>query len=186
MFRSFLVANALILSFAAFGAAQQTGVPIDSSSTVKTLAPQNSSTFDNAEYSFDLPNATWRAISKKDDAGNAELIYGDRLDGYLQIRKIAIAENALLSDVIDREQNQKLQFLPGYVNGKQEIFKGKLEGRTVNYEFTQSGKPMSGRAYFLPADGKTVYVLRFTGSRDKLRLLRNQTDLIARTFRVKK
>jgi hypothetical protein len=45
---------------------------------------------------------------------------------------------------------------------------------------------MSGRFYFLKADDKTVYVLRFTGQRDKLRSVRNQTDSIARTFSLKK
>jgi hypothetical protein len=45
---------------------------------------------------------------------------------------------------------------------------------------------MSGRFYFLKADDKTVYVLRFTGQRDKLRSVRNQTDSIARTFGLKK
>jgi hypothetical protein len=45
---------------------------------------------------------------------------------------------------------------------------------------------MSGRFYFLKADDTNVYVLRFTGMRDQLRSIRNQTDLIARTFEIKK
>ena len=45
---------------------------------------------------------------------------------------------------------------------------------------------MSGRFYFLKIDDKTVYVLRFTGERDKLKSIRNQTDSIARTFSLSK
>jgi len=137
------------------------------------------------DFSFDFPNATWRVTSKADES-NCEAVYGDRMDGYLQFRKIAVSGDATFTNVVDREQNQKLQFLPSFVNGKDEDFKGNLEGKVINYEFTQSGKPMIGRAYFLAAeDNKMVYVLRFTGLRDKLRLLRNQTDSIARTFKVK-
>jgi hypothetical protein len=78
-----------------------------------------------------------------------------------------------------------LQFKPGFVAGKEENFSGALKGKVSNYEFTQSGKNMSGRFYYLKADDTTVYVLRFTGLRDQLRTIRNQTDSIARTFKVK-
>ena len=37
----------------------------------------------------------------------------------------------------------------------------------------------------LQADGRTVYVLHFTGLRDKLQRIQNQTDAIARSFRLK-
>ena len=35
------------------------------------------------------------------------------------------------------------------------------------------------------ADNHTLYALRFTGMRDKLARIRNQTDLIARSFKLK-
>ena len=44
---------------------------------------------------------------------------------------------------------------------------------------------MLGRTYYLQADNRTIYALRFTGLRDKLMRIRNQTDLIARTFKTK-
>ena len=116
-----------------------------------------------------------------------ELIYGDRLDGFLQIRKTLFEGNSLtpLNDIIERETTQKLQFLTGYVSGKEETFTGALKGKVLNYEFVQAGKNMTGRIYFLQSDSKTFYILRFTGLRDKLRLLRADTDLIARTFKLK-
>ena len=44
---------------------------------------------------------------------------------------------------------------------------------------------MLGRTYYLRADNRTIYSLRFTGLRDKISRIRNQTDLIARTFKLK-
>ena len=44
---------------------------------------------------------------------------------------------------------------------------------------------MMGRIYYLQADNRTIYALRFTGLRDKISRIRNQTDLIARTFKIK-
>jgi hypothetical protein len=55
-----------------------------------------------------------------------------------------------------------------------------------NFEFVKAGKNMSGRFYYLRANETTVYVLRFTGFRDKLRSIRNQTDQMARSFDLKK
>jgi hypothetical protein len=161
--------------------AQNGGVPIVGMKMTTPQANDLTKTFD--DFSLDLPNETWRVSNK---TANPEIIYGDRLDGYLQIRKVVINEGTTLSDVIDREINQKLQFKPGFVNGKEENFKGNLSGKAANYEYTGSGKAMIGRVYFLQADNKTVYVLHFTGLRDKLRLLRNQTDSIARSFELKK
>ena len=71
------------------------------------------------------------------------------------------------------------------VEGKEEAFNGRLDGVTVSYEFTRTGKVMLGRTYYLQADNRTIYALRFTGLRDKLSRIRNQTDLIARSFKLK-
>ncbi len=142
----------------------------------------------DAEYTFQIPNATWKEVPKGSDVRAAtEMIYGDRLDGFLQIRKVTLETESptALSDVIDRETTQKLQFAPGYVAGKEEVFRGGLNGKAFNYEFTQTGKNMTGRIYFLQVDKKNFYVLRFTGLRDKLKLLRVQTDSMARTFKLK-
>lgn len=139
----------------------------------------------NVPYTFQIPDGTWR-MTVKPSANNptVEYVYGDRMDGHLEIRKITVAPNDLISDVIAREQEQKLQFMPGYVAGKEENFSGALKGKVFNFEFVRSGRTMSGRFYFLRANDTTVYVLRFTGERDKLKLIRNQLDQIARTFKV--
>jgi hypothetical protein len=140
----------------------------------------------NVEYSFEIPGDMWKITAKPSTLNpNVEMVYGDRQDGYLEVRKTISSEEELLNEVITREQDQKLQFLPGYVAGKDEVFAGVLKGKVFNYEFTRSGRNMSGRLYFLKSGAKTVYILKFTGLRDKLRAIRNETDQIARTFQVK-
>lgn len=140
----------------------------------------------NVEYTFDLPNATWKMTSKPSAISpNVEYTYGDRSAGFLQVRKLTIKADDLMSDVIAEEED-KLKILPGYVAGKEEVFAGKLRGTVFNYEFIGGGRNMSGRFYFLKANATTVYVLRFTAQKEKLVAIRNQTDSIARTFEIKK
>ena len=140
----------------------------------------------NVEYTFDVPDAEWKQTVKPSATSpNVEYVYRDRAEGRLEVRKETVKSGETLADTLAGEE-QRLQFLPGYVAGKQEDFRGTLDGKAFNYEFVRSGKNMSGRFYFLKADDQTVYILRFTGQRDKLRSLRNQTDSMARTFAVKK
>lgn len=140
----------------------------------------------SVDYTFALPEATWKQTVKPSTTSpNVEYVYGDRSNGRLEVRRVTIKAGDALADTI-RGEEQRLQFQPGYVAGKEEEFKGALNGKIFNYEYVNSGRNMSGRFYFLKADDKTVYVLRFTGERDKLRSVRNQTDSIARTFSLKK
>ena len=45
-------------------------------------------THDKVEYTFELPSPTWKAILEPDAAHeHPEFVYGDRLDGFLTIRK---------------------------------------------------------------------------------------------------
>lgn len=139
----------------------------------------------NVEYTFELPEATWKMTVKPSPISpNVEYVYGDKSDGHLEIRRVTTKSGEMLSDMIEKEE-QRLQFLQGYVAGKQESFAGKLKGTVFNYEFVRSGRNMSGRIYFLKANDTTVYALRFTGERDRLRTIRNQTDSVGRTFAVK-
>lgn len=140
----------------------------------------------SVEYSFALPDAKWKMTVKPSETSpNVEYVYGDRVNGHLEVRKLAARKDALISDII-RDEEQKLQFLPGYVAGKEENFAGKLRGVVFNYEFVRTGRPMSGRMYFLRATDDTIYVLRFAGLKDSLRSIEHQTDSIARTFALKR
>jgi hypothetical protein len=139
----------------------------------------------NVDYGFEIPDERWKQTVKPSATSpNVEYVFVDRNDGHLEIRRLKVANSALLGDVI-RAEEDKLQFLPGYVAGQDENFAGRLRGAIFNFEFVRAGRPMSGRFYFLRASDDTVYVLRFTGYRDKLRSIRNQTDSIGRTFELK-
>lgn len=143
-------------------------------------------THEKVEYTFELPSTTWRSILEPDTTHeHPEFVYGDRTDGYLTIRKEVVEAGTSPADVAQRDQDLTLRFLPGFVQGKQDSFNGRLDGVTMSYEFVKAGKPMIGRTYYLQADSRTIYALRFTGLRDKLNRIRNQTDLIARTFKIK-
>lgn len=142
--------------------------------------------YDGKEYTIELPSPVWKAIAEPDAAHeHAEFVNGDRLDGYLQIRKEVVDAGTTPSDLARRDLDQKLRFLPGFVEGKEEKFSGRLSGVTASYEFIKTAKPMMGRIYYLQTDNRTIYALRFSGLRDKLARIRNQTDLIARSFKVK-
>ena len=153
---------------------------------IAVVNAQQTYSSDKVEYTFDLPSATWRSILEP-DAGHEhpEFVYGDRLDGYLTIRKEVVDAGTTPSQLSRSDQDLKLHFLPGFVPGKEEPFNGRLDGVTMSYEFVRGGKPMLGRTYYLQADNRTIYALRFTGLKDKLSRIRNQTDLIARTFKLK-
>jgi hypothetical protein len=149
-------------------------------------AQEYSYTGPKVEFAVDFPSATWRKVGEPDDVHKeTEFIYGDRNDGYLRIRKEVLEDGLKLEDFVHRDQDQRTRFLPGFVDGKQESFNGRLDGFTASYEFTQAGKPMAGRTYYLQSDPHTVYILRFTGLRQKLLSIRNQTDAIARSLKVK-
>jgi len=151
------------------------------------VAPaQDIYTTDQLDYTIELPSSVWRSVSESDSArAHAEFINGDRLEGYLQIRKEVVDADTTASDLARRDLEQKLRFLPGFIEGKEEKFSGRLSGVTVSYEFVRTAKPMMGRIYYLQADNRTIYALRFTGLRDRLGRIRNQTDLIARSFKLK-
>ena len=151
-----------------------------------TVIAQEGTLSDQGEYTIELPSTLWRSISEGDSARErAEFVYGDRMDGFLQIRKEIVDAGTTASDLARRDQDQKLRYIPGFVEGQQEPFAGRLSGATATYEFTKAGKPMMGRIYYLQADNRTIYALRFTGLRDKLTRIRNQTDSIARSFKLK-
>ena len=147
------------------------------------LATAQSRSFNESglEYTFEIPNEQWKLVSRNP---HTNLVFGTAREGDLEIRKITAPTSKEIMDVM-KEEEQKLQFLQGFVAGKEENFSGALKGSIYNYEFVRSGRPMAGRFYFLRS-GDTVYVLRFTAYTNNLRSLRVQTDIMARTFQIKK
>ena len=148
---------------------------------------QESYTSETDNYSIELPSQAWKAVPRTDGVHeHMEFVNGDRSDGYLRVRKEVVDGGTSLSDFARGQQDTKLRFLPGFVaSGKEERFAGRLTGIVTGYEYTSAGKPMAGRIYYLQADSRTVYVLHFQGARDRLQRIQNQTDAIARSFRLK-
>ncbi len=141
---------------------------------------------DDVDYALELPTPTWRVTARPDGVHqHVEFVYGDRMDGHLRVRKEVVKQGEKPADISRRDADLKLRYLSGFVAGREERFAGRLSGVTFGYEFTKDGKPMAGRVYYLQADGRTLYVLHFTGLRDKLNRIRNQTDAIARSFKLK-
>ena len=168
-----ILQGALTLLLVAFGASA-------------ALAQQDSHVSGNDEYEVELPSQTWKATPRAESAHqHIEFIYGERSDGYLRLRKEVVEAGTPLSELARREQDLKLRYLPGFVGGKEERFAGRLSGITASYEYTSAGKPMAGRIYYLQADNRTVYALHFTARAERLQAIRNQTDAIARSFRLK-
>lgn len=140
----------------------------------------------NADYTFKLPDERWKMTVKPSTTSpNVEYVFGDRLNGHLEIRKLTVQKAELLSDIVHNTEEQKLAFLPGFIAGRDENFRGKLPGLIFNYDYVKAARSMSGRFYYLRANDTTVYVLRFTGFKDSIRSLRGDTDSIGRTFNLK-
>jgi hypothetical protein len=143
-------------------------------------------TSETDEYALELPSEVWKAVSRPDsEHRHTEFVNGVRPDGYLRVRREVVERDTKLLEFARGEADTKLRYQPGFVAGKDDRFTGRLSGVVLNYEYTLGGKAMAGRVYYLQADGRTVYVLHFTGLRDKLQRIQNQTDAIARSFRLK-
>lgn len=139
----------------------------------------------NADYTFKLPDAKWKlTVRPSATSPNVEYVFGDRMNGHLEIRRLTVQKTELLTDLVHNTEEQKLQFLPGFIAGKDENFRGKLPGIVFNFDYVKAARAMSGRFYYLRANDTTVYVMRFTGLQESMRSLRGQTDSIARTFNV--
>ena len=62
-------------------------------------------THEKVNYSFELPSATWKAILEPDSTHeHPEFVYGDRLDGFLTIRKEIVEAGTTPSQVAQRDQ----------------------------------------------------------------------------------
>src|SRR2546426_780910 len=74
------------------------------------------------EYTIELPSPTWKVVSEPDAVHeHTEFVNGDRLEGYLQIRKEVVDAGTTPSELARRDLDQSLRYLPGFVEvGKEE------------------------------------------------------------------
>ncbi|NBO64635.1 MAG: hypothetical protein EBU88_07295 [Acidobacteria bacterium] len=142
------------------------------------------------KYTVSLPTG-WLGIVNRDALGRSEvnIVYKVRENGSLKVRRIeGAAQDGEVVEHANKDEADRIRFTPGYTRLRMEKFlisPGKY-GALLSYDYqTISAQPFTGRVYYLRTDDQTLYVLQFTGRRNILGSLRNQTDLIARSFRSK-
>jgi hypothetical protein len=137
-------------------------------------------------YALELPSANWRAITVSGVAHDStEFRYGDQGSVRMRIRRDLVETGVVPSDLVLRQQRSDRVALLGYMKGSNETFEGGLNGAKYPYEYVSAGKVKAGLIYYLQADSRIIYRLEFVGPPKELWDLRDQTDFIARSFRVK-
>jgi hypothetical protein len=142
----------------------------------------------SGQFTVTLP-AGWIAVVNQDSLGRKDvnIVYKIRENGALKIRRVDdLEENLEVMDYAKQDENGVVQYLPGYDRLSIEKFAlpgGKI-GVLLSYDYKNSvGQPFTGRNYYLRAGEKSIFILRFTGRKNTLTSLRNQTDAIARSFK---
>lgn len=137
-------------------------------------------------YALELPSPSWGVVQRPGGVRrHTRFVYrGTGDECRLRVRRELVDRGVTPAALADEEESE-LRFLPGYVENKLEPFAGRLRGAVLAYEYSKGGRSMAGRTYYLQADGRTVYILRFTGPRKLLAGLREETDSIARSFRLR-
>src|SRR6185503_491994 len=152
----------------------------------KVKSETRSYTAENVNYVLVLPSAQWRAINVPGIANDStEFLYDNDGTVHLRIRRELVGADVTVTDLIQRQQTLQRSSLPGYVKEKIEPVAGRLSGARYAYEYVTDGKPTARVIYYLEANNRVVYRLEFAGSPDLLRTLSGETDLIARSFRLK-
>ena len=147
-------------------------------------------TFTNrsVDYVIEFPSSKWRILPSSGIVSartRKEFIHADGDRVRLLIRRKLVDVDVTPSDMVRRRQLWD-RHLAGYVLIKEESFNGQMSGVKFAYEYTRGGKPMTALIYYLEADNRTIYSLLFRGTRDEMQRLHDQSDSIARSFRLKK
>lgn len=139
------------------------------------------------QYVLDLPSAQWRAINASGADYARDFRFSDD-NGVLRLRirrEIVKDEDVSTTDVAERQRRLDRSARRGYVTGKVETFEGKLRGTKYSYEYVSAGKPMATVIYYLRVTKRAIYRIEFNGSPKMLLDLADQTESIARSFRLK-
>ena len=139
------------------------------------------------QYVLDLPSAQWRAITASGANYPRDFRFSDDNGGVrLRIRReIVKDESVSTTDVAERQRRLDRSARLGYVTGTVESFKGAFSGTKYSYEYVSAGKPMATVTYYLQVAKRAIYRIEFSGPSKMLLDLANQTESIARSFRLK-
>jgi len=139
------------------------------------------------QYVLDLPSAQWRAITVSGANYPRDFRFSDD-NGVVRLRirrEIVKDESVSTTDVAERQRRLDRSARLGYVTGTVESFKGALSGTKYSYEYVSAGNRMATVIYYLRVTKRAIYRMEFSGSPKMLLDLANQTESIARSFRVK-
>lgn len=142
-------------------------------------------THPNDEYRIQLL-PEWDAVTY--EARTREVVVdivfrGQRDTALLKIEKMALPEGVTLASYVKERSESDYRLKPNFGKFHSENFGGgKLAGMLAEFEFTKTNKPMLARYYYLLDGPRTLWELRFTGNRAAIRGLRNETDVIVRSF----
>ena len=143
-------------------------------------------TYKHRNYAVELPSTKWRAIKVPGVAHDStEFRYGEQGLVQMRIRGEMVDPGLTSEDLVQRRLQSDRVYLDGYVKGRVESFQGELSGTKYPYEYVTLGKPMARHIYYLQANDRFIYRLEFTGPPDELQGLGDQTDFIARSFRLR-
>src|SRR5205809_2501493 len=87
---------------------------------VTPLAAQGGAFSDpNADYTFAVPDSPWKMTVKPSATSpTVEYVYGDRIDGAFEVRRITVPRDRLITVMIHQVEEGKLGFCQGFVAGK--------------------------------------------------------------------
>lgn len=141
----------------------------------------------SVDYVIEFPSTRWRALPSSGIVPPRTRKTFRYADGSVRliVRRKLVHPDITASDMVRRRQRWAQHQLAGYVSGKEESFSGKLNGAQFSYEYVRGGKTISAVIYYLETDNRTIYSLLFRGPTEELRSIGNQTDSIARSFRLK-
>lgn len=143
-------------------------------------------TVTTSEYSIDLPSQQWRAITLSGADYHRDFRFSEDNDVVrLRIRRDIVDENVSTTDEAERQRRLDRSSKRGYVTGTIEDFEGALSGTRYSYEYVTSGITTARVVYYLRATKRSIYRIEFSGPPKMLLGLADQTQSIARSFRLK-
>jgi len=141
----------------------------------------------SGQYVLDLPSAQWRAITVQGADYPRDFRYSDdnRVVRLRIRREIVQDESVSTTAVVERQRRLDRSAKPGYVTRKVESFTGAFSGAKYSYEYVSAGKARATVIYYLRVTKRAIYRIEFNGLPKMLFDLADQTDSIARSFRLK-
>jgi hypothetical protein len=146
--------------------------------------------FDDPDGFFHISLPTgWVPITNTDPSGKQQLeliVFRMRENGALKIRRVTVDKSIDTTEFAKKDENERLRFLLAYDPVSVEKFSANGPATLVSYNFNNAaGQKMTGRNYYVRTNETTVFILNFTGGKNTLGVIRNQTDFIARSLKGK-